>query len=545
MPFSLLLVALFLAQQPDASRPEQPRKPVLEGVVLQEGSGQPVAKAAVTLMRTGSAEMNPPKVEASADGTFKFEELTPGTYTVIAERNGYSRRAYGAKNDGALRGLPVRLSMNETRKIEIKLFKQGVIAGKVADADGEAVQGVIVVALRQTYQRGRKLWMPVGQVPVQTNDVGEFRLSSLPSGKFIVCGMPMSLISGAGMGGAPPKPGPSGKPESSIFTCYPNVTDRATAPVVEVGDGAEVPGINIQLARRVVSRVRGQVTGLPANLPQIFPLSLAPKGSGVSGMMFSNRALASGSDGKFDFLNVTPGSYVLHTLPTGLSAATFTVKMPLEVGEEAIDQLSVPALVPMEVQGQVTVEGKQETTGLENARLVLSADDDVYAAVPIAPVKQGGGFTLGGVAPDRYVIALAGMPENFYIKSARYGDRSWTDHTVEISAPLAPFAIIVADDAATITGSVRDEKGEPVQGAYVVLVDKAQRRGRNRSVRSDEKGAFRITGVEPGEYSAFAASDVDPGAIDDADYLKPWMSSATSTKADSRGQSALSLTLKP
>lgn len=536
----VLLMAMLAWQQAEA-----PKRPAVEGKVIERG-GAAVSKAAVTLMRMGSGEMNPPKVETDTGGAFAFEDLDPGTYLVLAEKAGYSRRAYGAKNDGSLRGIPVRLAMGETRRIEIELPKQGVVTGKVTDADGEALQGVIMFGLRPSYARGRKSWTPVGigQMPSMTSDTGEYRLTGLPAGRFRICAMPMSVISGGGLTAAPAKKGPSGKTESGVVTCYPNEPDFERAVPVELSDGMEVPGIEIRLAQRVVARVKGQITGLPANAPQMIALSLSRPGVGMAGMMFSNRAISTGGEGKFEFRNVQPGQYILHTLPIGLGTVTFGVKMALEVTEDELQEIVVPALAPFEVDGRVVVEEQTEPPALKGAQVVLTADDDIMQSLPTAPVRAGGAFLLAGVTMDRYQVAMSGLPEGLYLKSVTVGSKSWEKGAVELSAGGQPMTLVLGNDAATVSGLVRDERGEPVPGGYVVLLDRAHRPRHSHTTRADEKGVYRITGVEPGDYRLFAAAEFDSGGVDDAEYVKPWLSSAVAVKAGPRERPAVDLRLQ-
>jgi hypothetical protein len=112
----------------------------------------------------------------------------------------------------------------------------------------------------------------IGQMPSMTSDTGEYRLTGLPAGQFRICAMPMSMISGAGITAPAARKGPSGKPEAPVVTCYPGESEVERAVPLEIGDGAELPGIEIRLAQRVVATVKGQITGLPADAPLMIAL---------------------------------------------------------------------------------------------------------------------------------------------------------------------------------------------------------------------------------------------------------------------------------
>ena len=68
--------------------------------------------------------------------------------------------------------------------IVMKLSPQAVIAGKVLDEDGDPVPYAQVMVLKQRYMRGKRQWMPSGGG--QVNDLGEFRVSGLQPGRYLV-----------------------------------------------------------------------------------------------------------------------------------------------------------------------------------------------------------------------------------------------------------------------------------------------------------------------------------------------------------------------
>jgi hypothetical protein len=106
------------------------------------------------------------------------------------------------------------------------------------------------------------------------------------------------------------------------------------------------------------------------------------------------------------------------------------------------------------------------------------------------------------------------------------------------------MTLTLGADAAAVSGTVRDERGEPAPGAFVVLLDRAQRPRHSYTVRADEKGVYRIMSVQPGEYRLFAAAEVDAGGVDDPDYVKPWLSRAVAVKAGARERPVVDLLLQ-
>lgn len=528
----------FLAVAAQTPQSEAPKKPALEGVVLQEGGGQPVTKPTLTLVRVDKPSFNPPKIEGQADGTFRFPDLEAGTYSVIAEKAGFASRAYGGKNDGSLQGIPIRLLEGETRKIEIRLVKHGLIAGRVLDPDSEPIQNAVVMAMKKTYVRGTAIWLPSG-TPVQSNDLGEFRLTGLAASKYLVCAIPMSNLNPAAAAPSTPASKAGEKPSAIVTTCYPNIPDRSQAMAIELKDGMEMPNMDIHMARRTVASVKGQIIGLPPNAPQMIPLSLTPKGLGPGSLIWGNRAFPTATEGKFEFKNVTPGQYYLQTIPLTLGAATFGLKQSIDVGEDPIEGLQVPSLTPFDVKGKfVAAEG--ELPPLAGARLILTTVDEIFNSVPMANISEKPEFTLTAVFPDRYYINATGLPEGVYIKHVKCADRVSDERQVEIISASEPMEIVLGLDGGAISGGVADAKSEPVRGAWVALIHDSRKVYR-RTARADEKGQFTMKGVVPGDYRIFAVESLDPGAVDDDEYLKQWLSGATRLKIEPKAQQSISI----
>jgi hypothetical protein len=77
--------------------------------------------------------------------------------------------------------------------------------------------------------------------------------------------------------------------------------------------------------------------------------------------------------------------------------------------------------------------------------------------------------------------------------------------------------ILISRSDIVAEGTVVDRAGQPVPGAEVVLVPpqgfaRRSREDRYLNSTADAVGNFRITGVPPGTYTAFAFEEIEPGA---------------------------------
>jgi hypothetical protein len=85
--------------------------------------------------------------------------------------------------------------------------------------------------------------------------------------------------------------------------------------------------------------------------------------------------------------------------------------------------------------------------------------------------------------------------------------------------------ITISSNGGQIEGSAADSKEKPASGAVVALVPDAPRRERLmlfKMAMSDTTGHFSITGVAPGEYKLFAWDQIEEGAYQDPEFLKPY-----------------------
>ncbi|MBV8514620.1 MAG: carboxypeptidase regulatory-like domain-containing protein [Acidobacteria bacterium] len=78
---------------------------------------------------------------------------------------------------------------------------------------------------------------------------------------------------------------------------------------------------------------------------------------------------------------------------------------------------------------------------------------------------------------------------------------------------------------AQVEGTATDENGLPAVGVWVVLVPDAKHRDRHdlyRTERTDQHGAFKISQIAPGDYALYSWDEVEDGAWEDPDFMRPF-----------------------
>jgi hypothetical protein len=254
----MLLVAMSLSQAPPAATTGG-----IAGRVTVDGADTPVAGARILLVFDGRPSGltvmpggMPLQSVTDREGRFAFDQLAPGTYRLDVQKTGF----VPPLRPGT-RPITIQVTAGQTVDgVRVPLQKGGVIAGRVLDSSGEPLTDVRVVALRRVDGRPGvptpRLMPAPGPGLRQTNDLGEFRLSSLAPGEYYVA----AQTGGPSPFGPPATPGSGGTPRTALTTTfYPGTTDQAGAQAVIVTAGAEVSNIEFTMQSAPAFRVSGVV----------------------------------------------------------------------------------------------------------------------------------------------------------------------------------------------------------------------------------------------------------------------------------------------
>ncbi|MBL8232338.1 MAG: carboxypeptidase regulatory-like domain-containing protein [Bryobacterales bacterium] len=529
-----ILMALFF-QAPVATDSTGPKPAILDGSVTHAASKSTIRKAKVSLRGVDNDSQT--TVETGEDGKYVFKDVKPGRYRVTAEKPGYETTAHGARKVGDAGQVLAVMPGQEYHSVDVGLVKHGAIAGKILDADNEPVAKALVMALtRQYYQGGRRAMLPKGTVPVISSDLGEYRIGQLPPGSYIICAIPDKFYQPVPFA----KESKPGVEDAGISTCFPSVTQMSEASALEIKDSTEIPGIDVRLAKSKTVTVHGQITGVPPSAGTVTILNMNTKTSGPMGNALHPRTLVSSADGKFEFKNVPPGSYILHTLPTGLGNAPFVVKAAVEIGDQPVTNLSVPAFVPFQIKAKVDAEPGPELK-LGSVRLILTGADEITPALAMGTVNSDGEVVLANVIPGKHRLNIGGLPATHYVREIRIGDSAVDGDVVEVASADTKLAISIAMGKSQVSGVVQNEKGDPLPGAKVALIPEPIRPFRLRVTSTDQNGIFQIGNVAPGEYQAVAMESADTAAFEDEEYLKPIRGKLQRVKVEAEGTQSLKL----
>jgi protocatechuate 3,4-dioxygenase beta subunit len=545
MKSHVLIAALFLplltAQEPTAPKPdaasspaEKPKKAAISGRVINSKTGEAIKKANVMLIKSGgTGKMT--SSESDATGNFTFVDVEPGTYSLMCDRQGFARQLYGARSNPYIGATLTVTAGQEIKDLAFSVTPQAIITGKITDEDGEPMNQMAVAACKTSYMRGKKQLIPVGYA--MTNDAGEYRIANLAVGKYLIAASNRNL--GVGMVATSSKP--SDKPEPGYpMVFYPNSQDAAGAAPVAVSAGAEVRAIDLRLAKSPAVRVAGHITGMEDAKMMI--VTLMPKSAGVLGAAMGKIAMAQAGEGKFEFKGVVPGSYTLAAVspqtPTEIGS-----RLAVEVGDQNIDNVVLSVGAGVEVKGSFTAEGDNPPK-LSGLKIGLGAIETPISN-PTATSGDDGTFTLKNVSADKYEVSVGEPPAGYYMKAVKFGGREAPENAIDLpsGATTAQIEIVLSPNAASVEGNVVDKGGKPMSGVTVALIPKSRQSYLYKNATTDQQGHFQFKTVVPGEYLALAWEDIEMGAFQDPEFVKPFEVKAT--KLDLKEHAHESLSLKP
>jgi hypothetical protein len=457
----------------------------VDGTVANSVTGAPIVRAQVVVRGIGSTA-----ADSDANGTWSAENLSCGTVTIEASRQNF---------------LPDKPSQPQTvllapgialHDVKIRLAPQAVITGRVVDNQGDPAQNVPIMLMASRVLDGVRRFQIPGTA--STNDIGEYRIAGIAAGKYVIC-------AGGRVTGPRNNPVRSADSKSYGQQCSPGSPYSGVASTLEIRAGYE-RAMDFQLtplAPPSTRHVRGAIAGGPDVGRQITL-------SGLSGT-FTAGAL---DDGTFDITDVLSGSYSL-TATAFQDDTRYFAALPVDVGNADIAGLQMRLEAGLNVAGIVRITSASGTK-IENPQYSASLiSSNMFGPAPTRTdwADDKASFTLTNVMPGTYRLRFA-APAPFYLKSATLGGLDIAGSEVAIGSGAGTIEVILSDDCGVLQGGVAVDDA-PTAASILVLKDATQ----HWNGHADASGHFKIEGLPPGDYTAYAWDD-----ITNVEYGNPeWM----------------------
>lgn len=546
--------ALALAQSSQQQTTQPREKCVVTGRVTNALTGEPIKKAEVHLdFANRQNQMSGPRGyggKADAAGSFRFEGVEPGEYALTADRPGFLYSSYGSKAPNQP-GTHLALSPGQHMSdLNIALFPEAVISGRVVDEDGDPVEGMVQV-FALTWKHGKQRLQPRGGS--SANDRGEYRLSNLAPGKYYVSAQSRFRMGGSELPAIP------GKADiQAVRTFFPDATTLDSAAPIQVQVGQDLTGMDIRLRALPTYHVRGRIAGvLQRTNPESLSVAISPKDSGFM-YFFGGESVT--KKGTFDLGNVATGSYTLNLYS---HAGSFQVvgSLPVEVAGSDLNGVIINVIPAGTLRGRIQIEGGSQNAGdaanLSSVQVGLQPGDEAMRGWQSAYSKQDGTFTLESVDPGKYDLRLFPLLEGTYIKSVQLGQQEMLgkefDFTQGVSGELLiTLSYGVAEVDGTVQMPSQDSSGgassnQLATAASIVLVPEEIRPDGSGFEYGNptQTGTFSIKNVAPGRYRAYAFEEMKRDQMDNPDFLKQIESKGVEVELKENDKKQVQLTLTP
>jgi hypothetical protein len=532
----------------------------IEGIVVHDPTGKPLADATVELTVVEGAKVVSRTTKTRDDGRYSFTNLPPASgYQLVVTGSRLWPTAYGQKRS---RGpwTPLTLGPGE-RLTDIRIETPTVsqLAGRILDSKGAPLIGASVLAMRAFYGEGRRQLQRAASTI--DNIRGEYRFSNLTAGRYYIRVSPRNdgtvdplftnpaLFDRAGRA----RVSNVGETPGYPTVYYPGVPLESAKPVI-LEESQALEDLDITVAKVETGRVRGTIVNANGSKAQDVRIALVPAGSSPD----SNWSrFYDSKDGTFDLRGVQPGMYFLNA-GSGTDSARIAGRMVVEVKSGGSHTFNVRVSPGMSIAGQLVMDDRN-TANPDFSNLFVHLDPN--AAEPIdgtlstlrnalpsasATVSEDGAFTLRDVLPWDYRVRVANI-RGAYIKAIRRGSEDvLAAGTRAETTNTKPLEIVLATDGGRLDGRVTDASRKDVGNARVVLVPEVRsRHDLYQAVSTTPTGRFQMASIPPGRYKLFAWKSAPEASWLDPDFIGLYEQKGTPLEVQSEAAEFTELMLIP
>ncbi len=408
-----------------SASPSRAATAMIEGHVIDQATGQPIAGARVSLARDIGDE--PLLARTDDRGHFEFSGLAQAIHYIYAERPGYMMPgAWPSSRPGPtsvdLRlpadqgpasvaryssGLKVDKSVNSDGAVRaqttLELVRYGVITGKITSPygtplpgarmqlfmKGPILPGVEHRAVQQRLPDGQAVF-PVACENSSSDDRGEFRCAFLTAGTYYLR--------------AEGWPGNGQWASDYRATYYPGALDFKSARPLELAVGQSIRA-DVRVKRLAGVRVSGRLSA-PPSAPELddtrtqYRVTLVPPHSRGG----DPSPTAEVRNREFTFENVLPGKYYLRATVSERSEDRFDdtdwtplygILREVEVGSNDVTGLDLVLQPLPEIEGKV--DFASGCAAVPVTLQVMPVGSSYISQRPLKVDSAGGRFTLRGV----------------------------------------------------------------------------------------------------------------------------------------------------
>ena len=291
---------------------------------------------------------------------------------------------------------------------------------------------------------------------------------------------------------------------------------------------SEVANASFALVPQRMTRVSGVIRSSQGK-PVAASLSLRThSGSGMSMRGLST----SDANGYFSASNIPPGEHFIEV--NARTADDESAMVPITAGGQDITDLVITTGPGATISGQVIFEGGAPVD--KSFRVNVSSPDQggppltrIYDSTQ-GLVDEKGRFQIRGLSGRGIFSVFPSVPgpaPRWFLKSVTLNGDNITDTPIDVSTIKegAALEILLTDKQTTVSGTVKDSRGQPVVDYSVAIFPEQLPEGAvggryTRVARPDQQGRFETRGLPPGNYVAAAVESLEQGGHWDPAFRK-------------------------
>ncbi len=490
----------------------------VDGKVLNEADGHPMANALVTLEQTASNNTFA-TVYTGEDGTFHFDGVPRGKYRLRGQASGFSPSLYLQHHE--LSTAIVTGAGLDTSSLTLKLTPSASISGHVLDDTGEPIVRANIILYRRQAEGEDRIAHFRNSF---ANDENTFDFGGLPPGRYFlaVTATPWYAVH-------PPLEQPeavvmfrsSVDPALDVtypMTFYPAATvDREASPIdLKPGDDF-IADVHLTPVH-ALSITLPSTESSPSNRNRrVFGYSLSRT---VFGHTENVMMQMEGFNDVQRITGLAPGLYDLRSNLQGTASRDLG---PVTLSSDAVTLASQPSPAARSASVHVTVHTPEGVAVVKNTSLSLYQRGDSSAMNLNQPLdaKNSADFSEIPAGEYRFGIYSPGLSPN--PASLQVNGQDVPTKVLRIAGTdTLQVDLTLGGKPTSIEGSVHDADGKAFVPSMVILVPAGKDTNPDlfRRDQTDLDGSFTLPNVLPGNYLLLA--------IDDAWEIR-WNDSATVT----------------
>jgi hypothetical protein len=465
-------------------------------------------------------------VATGPDGRYSFSGTVPGTYSIQVQK---------PDDAGEPRSRTLTLSAGQkVQNFDIVLPRGAVIAGRVSDAAGSPLPGMVVVAYLRSFESGALRLHETGGA--LTDDRGAYRIAHLPDGEYVV-GVVSTMRRPLRIAPRSSQPVTS-PPVYPPVTFAPNGRIPAVAALIQVRDGEERMAPDVTLQREPAYCAFFSTPTPPAVSFEISISLLVTEWIGTRGPTVARGPLRPGQElqvcalprGDYHFSFVAYSKQPLKAEPSAraLHVAAGLVRSTIIIDKEDRELPALSLNPATDVSGRILVKGTQRTEGVPpGIRIRLLPRHRTFdpGDQQVALVRADGSFEFVKAYPDEYIFRVENMPAGYYIVRSEQGQQNLAE--VDLRTDGGNVTIELSPDGPTLSGRVLTDDREPAPVAEATVFLVARKGGRVQAAQSDQSGTYSFpSGVEPGDYKIVAVTGLSESQRRDGTRAGRFMSRA-------------------